>query len=118
MSIDYTPIPTLPGGLYLSLYRGLIPPARPAGESIRSIAEEVAKRHGLTWQDLEGPSRVRRVFWARAEAMYRVRCVRWQDGTFRWGYPYIGRRFGGRHHTSVLNAVRVFCDHAGIEYPT
>lgn len=57
-------------------------------------------RHG----ELIGPSRARRVSWPRQIAMVLVRQC---DGR---SLPEIGRRFGGRDHTTVLHALRAVAD--------
>ena len=68
--------------------------------SPREIATTIAKRNGLTLEDLRGPSRRREVAWPRQEAMAAVyaRC--------NVSLPWVGRFFGGRDHTTVMHAIR------------
>lgn len=79
--------------------------AKPA-RRIRAIAEEVAARHGYEVKDLIGPSRYKRLCAARFEAMWLARRERRADGLYLYSMPQIGRFFGGRDHTTVLNAIR------------
>lgn len=65
------------------------------------VINEVAEKWGLKASDLTSKSRVRYLAWARFEAAYRLRTeCPWLS------LPTIGRRLGGRDHTSILNAVR------------
>lgn len=66
----------------------------------RLIVKEVAAKHGVTVEDLVGRSRVPAIVAARHEAMFRVR----KETTH--SLPHIGRLFGGRDHSTVLNAMR------------
>jgi len=66
----------------------------------RQIARDVAVKHDLTLADLIGPSRLAPVVKARHEAMHRVR------RETSHSLPRIGQLFGGRDHTTVMNAVR------------
>ena len=81
--------------IVLSLFRGLIN----VPQSMREIATLVAERHGLTLEELRGPSRKHRVSRPRQEAMAFMRA----EG--RFSYPQIARYFG-KDHTTVLHAVR------------
>lgn len=64
-----------------------------------AVIDEIARLHGFTLSDLLGPSRQRAVCAARFAAIAEVRRA------FGDSYQKIGRLFG-RHHTTVLNAVR------------
>lgn len=68
--------------------------------TMREIASEVAHRHGLTLEDLKGPSRRQEISQPRQEAMALMCAER------RWSLPQIGRFFGGRDHTTVIHGVR------------
>lgn len=51
------------------------------------------------YADFIGPSREQHLVFPRMLAMYLARCLTSAS------YPEIGRQFGGRHHTTVMNAV-------------
>lgn len=69
--------------------------------TVRRVIGATARCHGLTPQDIMGPSRSRRVAQARAVAMYLARTL--TSGSLE----AIGRAFGGRDHTTVLHGVRM-----------
>ena len=75
--------------------------SEPLHDKIRRIKQEVAEKHGVTVADLEGPSRRPACARPRHELMWRLR------RETPLSYPAIGRRLGGRHHTTVLNGVRL-----------
>jgi len=80
------------------------PPLRPtvlAAPSLRRIIAAVARRHDLTPADLIGPGRCRAVATARGVAMYLAR------GLTALSLYEVGRRCGGRDHTTVMHAVRL-----------
>jgi chromosomal replication initiation ATPase DnaA len=104
-------------GRYLSAYRGLVTPPSVISGTIREIQEQTAARHKISFAELVGPGRAKRLFWPRAEAMYIARMRRWEDGTHRWPYTAIALRFGGRDHTTVINAVKRYCARHGLDYP-
>ena len=68
--------------------------------TIASIQSRVAAHYGLTDADMRSQCRERRVARPRQVAMYLAR--RLTDKSL----PFIGRRFGGRDHTTVIHAVR------------
>lgn len=76
------------------------PPKPTKGMMIMGSIEALARRHGLTKEDLIGQNRARRIAWPRQEAMHMLR--------HRWGLslPRIGQLLGGRHHTTVLDGIR------------
>lgn len=84
----------------LTLYRGLvrIPGSRP---TMRQLAQQVADEHGLTLDDLTGPSRTDTIVRARQEAMAVIRA------NTRFSFPQIGRFFN-RDHTTVIYSVRAY----------
>lgn len=82
--------------MVLSLWRGLIP-AAPKFTRMADVVEWVAAKHGISIEDLKGPSRVRSFAYARQEAMWEM-CQ-----TGRWSTTLIGRFLGGRDHTTVMH---------------
>lgn len=68
--------------------------------SIDTIMAQTCERFIVTPADLRGPCREKTIMRARMAAMYALRT------TSQMSYPAIGRIFGHRHHTSVMNAVR------------
>lgn len=64
------------------------------------IALEVAKKHGLTLNDLMSIRRDQASVNARYEAFWRCR----HETTM--SLPQIGRRFGNRDHTTVLHGIQ------------
>jgi hypothetical protein len=79
--------------------------ARPPSGSrlqMQAIAARVAAQHGLTLADLQGPSRKRPVYLARQQAM--AECY----ATGGFSYITIGKFFGGRDHTTAMNAVKTY----------
>jgi chromosomal replication initiator protein len=68
--------------------------------SVDRIQELVAEAFGLTREELLSTSRTNRVTWPRQVAMYLAR-----EHTHET-LPAIGRRFGGRDHSTVLHACR------------
>jgi chromosomal replication initiator protein len=67
--------------------------------AISAIQEAVCDHTGVTVAELVSGRRDRRVVVPRMTAMW---LARWANYTF----PVIGDAFGGRHHTTVLSAVR------------
>jgi len=66
------------------------------------IALEVSEKHGVSFEDMKSKSHVKRLVDARSEAYFRIRTET------KLSYPQIGRRFGGRDHTTVIHGVRRF----------
>jgi len=79
---------------------GLYPDLRPRGLTVRQIQERTAAAFGVEVDDLLGTSRAAPLTWPRQVAMYLAR-----ELTNR-SLPAIGADFGGRSHTTVLNACR------------
>lgn len=67
--------------------------------SIRTIQRVVARHYGLTLVDLISDRRTARLVRPRQIAMYLAKTL-----TLR-SLPEIGRRFGGRDHTTILHGV-------------
>jgi len=72
--------------------------------TIEGIQTMVAERFGLSREELLSPNRSARIAWPRQLAMYLAR-----EHTNE-SLPAIGRRFGGRDHSTVLHA----CKRAGV----
>jgi chromosomal replication initiator protein len=67
---------------------------------IEDIQRVVAKHFNVSKQDLLSSRRTRTIVWPRHVAMYLAKTLTPRS------LPEIGRRFGGRDHTTVLHAVR------------
>ncbi len=68
--------------------------------TIASIQDAICKHFGISREDLLSRSRAQRLAWPRHVAMYLTREL--TDHSL----PVIGRHFGGRDHSTVLNACR------------
>ncbi|MDO5704774.1 MAG: chromosomal replication initiator protein DnaA [Paracoccus sp. (in: a-proteobacteria)] len=68
--------------------------------SIEEIQRKVAEHYNIRLADMIGPKRVRTVARPRQVAMYLAKQL-----TSR-SLPEIGRRFGGRDHTTIMHGVR------------
>lgn len=71
-----------------------------APPQIKRIQHVVAYRYGVSLEDMLSERRATVVVWPRHIAMYLAKTLTLKS------LPEIGRRFGGRDHTSVLFAVR------------
>lgn len=91
---------------YLSLWHGRIAAPR-RREFLPGILKEVAFRHDLDVRDITGPSRRRAIVRARQEAMWEAR------QRTPLSLPEIGRRLGGRDHSTVLHGVRKHAERMG-----
>ena len=80
--------------------RDLIRPAEPKRVRIEDIQRNVARQYNVSRSDLLSSRRTANVVRPRQVAMYLAKVL-----TLR-SLPEIGRRFGGRDHTTVLHAVR------------
>lgn len=67
---------------------------------IEDIQRVVAKHYNVSKQDLLSSRRTRSIVWPRQIAMFLAKTLTPRS------LPEIGRRFGGRDHTTVLHAVR------------
>lgn len=70
------------------------------------ILREVARAHGIRADDIIGSGRIRKVVLARHEAAWRMRTEIVLRGE-PMSFPEIGRRLGGRDHTSALHGFRM-----------
>ncbi len=80
--------------------RDLIRPPEPRRVKIEDIQRVVARQYNVSRSDLLSARRTANVVRPRQVAMYLAKTM-----TLR-SLPEIGRRFGGRDHTTVLHAVR------------
>jgi chromosomal replication initiator protein len=80
--------------------RDLIRPQEPKRVKIEDIQRVVARQYNVSRADLLSSRRTANVVRPRQVAMYLAKIM-----TLR-SLPEIGRRFGGRDHTTVLHAVR------------
>jgi len=87
--------------------RDLIRPAEPKRVRIEDIQRIVARQYNVSRADLLSSRRTANVVRPRQVAMYLAKVL-----TLR-SLPEIGRRFGGRDHTTVLHAVRKIENLAG-----
>lgn len=83
----------------LSQYREIA--VKPGRKSVRMIILETALRHGVSAEDILGPSRIRVIVAARHEAIWRARKER-PDLSLQ----QVGREFAGRDHTTIIHAER------------
>jgi len=78
----------------------------------RRIADEVlASREGITFMDLISPRRNKEIVAARHEVFYRCRVET------ALSLPQIGRRMGGKDHTTVLHGIRAHARRNGLPVP-
>ncbi len=68
--------------------------------TIEEIIRKVAEHYNVRIADMQGPRRARAVSRPRQVAMYLSKTLTTKS------LPEIGRRFGGRDHTTVIHAVR------------
>jgi chromosomal replication initiator protein len=80
--------------------RDLVRPVEPKRVKIEDIQRVVARQYNVSRSDLLSSRRTANVVRPRQVAMYLAKTL-----TLR-SLPEIGRRFGGRDHTTVLHAVR------------
>jgi len=71
------------------------PPRSDWKADLRALADF----YGLTVEDITGKSRTKRIIPARHHAMAVLR----QRG---WSYPEIGRKLGGRDHSTVIHGIK------------
>ena len=68
--------------------------------TVEEIQRKVADHYGIRLSDLIGPKRPRNIARPRQVAMYLAKQL-----TLR-SLPDIGRRFGGRDHTTIMHGIR------------
>ena len=69
--------------------------------SIEEIQRKVAEHYNIRLSDMIGPKRLRNIARPRQVAMYLAKVLTPRS------YPEIGRKFGGRDHSTVIHAVRL-----------
>lgn len=74
---------------------------------IRDIQERVARRHGMTVDEMLRPVRLRSYAWARQESMWACRQIL-RNGEPRYSYPYIALQHGLKDHTSAYHGVKAY----------
>lgn len=75
---------------------------RPGETDAEFIIREVATAHEVSIDALKGPRHFASIVRARHEAMFRLK------SELDLSLPVIGRLFGGRDHTTVMNALRKY----------
>lgn len=80
--------------------RDLMRSQEPRRIKVEDILKVVAKHYGVTRGDMVSERRHRSIVWPRQIGMWLAKTM-----TSR-SLPEIGRRFGGRDHTTVLHAIR------------
>ena len=83
-----------------AMIRDLVHGAEPKRIKIEDILRVISRRFGVSRSDLLSERRHRAIVWPRQIGMYLAKQL-----TAR-SLPEIGRRFGGRDHTTVLHAIR------------
>lgn len=87
--------------------------------TVRSIIDDVAKRYGISVEQIKGASRKAEVAEARHEVMYIARCEdirRKEAGEARLSTPRIGL-FTNRDHSSVVHGAKRHADRHGLPKP-
>jgi hypothetical protein len=75
----------------------------------KRIVHETAKKHSVTFNEIVSPQRSHLIVLARHECCYRMA----METTM--SLPQIGRRLGGRDHTTVLHGIRRHAAREGLE---
>ena len=83
-----------------TVIRDLVQNLEPRRIKIEDILRIISRHYGVSKGDLLSQRRHRSVVWPRQIGMYLAKHL-----TAR-SLPEIGRRFGGRDHTTVLHAIR------------
>ncbi len=66
----------------------------------KRIILETCNKHNISYNEIISNRRATNIVWARQEAMWRMKTET------SMSYPAIGKRFGGKDHTTVLHSVR------------
>lgn len=104
-------------GMVLSLWRGLIPGPPQVGRKLavsiqispsvlESVLARVYRETGVWPDEVTGRSRRTSIVCARQYAMWLLRQRKDRYGFSIYSYPQIGRRLGGKDHTTVLHGFR------------
>lgn len=100
MAPDTSPPPLLDESTHALEDPPLRPPSKPGIVTVPAIVAAVAAYYGVSTRRLIGSERTRLLAQPRAVGMYLCRKIT------RASFPDIGHAFGGRHHTTVIAAVR------------
>ena len=100
LDADIYPFPLVYPEFVPIALRDLINPNAPRKPGTKDIIAEVAALAGLTYAHLVGPLRFVTVIRPRHFAIWRVHTEQ------KLSTKEVGRRFGGRDHTTVLNALK------------
>ncbi len=65
----------------------------------RAIKRRIASEYGVTVEEIDGPSRIRRILIPRLLVYEAFRDL-------GFSYPQIGQRVGGRDHSTVMKGLR------------
>ena len=87
-----------------------IMPTRPRSTDHNRLIEEVSTRFKVSYDDLVGPRRTKPIALARQVAMYLLR------EELGMSLSEIGRLFGGRNHTTVINAMNKVNQHVRVDH--
>lgn len=68
------------------------------GNVYQHALEVAEERYGVTRAAIEGPSQTRQVSLPRTLVVWALRTL-----GRNWSYPQIGRKIGGRHHSTIVN---------------
>lgn len=79
------------------------------------IVETVARRYGVAWQELTGPSQKAFIVRARQEAMWLMHQARWSDGRRRYSLRQIAEAVGRDNHTTAWWGVKRHAERLGRE---
>lgn len=79
-------------------------------ERVALIIARIANSHGVTVDDITGPSRTQPITKPRHEVMYLARCLGWST-------TQIGMRLGGRDHSTVIQGARKHAQRHGLPCP-
>lgn len=71
----------------------------PVGVTIDRILEKVAKKYGVSTEDIRGSKRTKEIAWARHISIYLIRKLT------DMSLPQIGKIFN-RDHTTVINSLK------------
>ena len=84
-------------------------PVRTPGSAAKAELRAVSEKTGVPIQAILGRERIANLAAARHEAVWRVHQVT------RWSLPRVGRFFGDRDHTTVLNSLRRMEEKAALD---
>lgn len=96
-------VPAEPDPPVVDAIRSIDDANEPRSLAVREVQNVVAKLFRMTVADIKGPRRTYQYAIARHAAMFLAK-----ELCPMKTFPQIGREFGGRDHTTVLHAVRVF----------